>query len=141
MKDLQTLTRFRLAEPGSVDVIAQARAEGRALALQLEFPAPRVLMVTTVISELARNILTYAKTGEIRLGLCSNGARAGLSIVAWDEGPGIADVNDAMLAGYSSSGDPGLGLPGINRMADEFRIESRPGHTLVRAVFWAGNRI
>ncbi|HEY0961601.1 MAG TPA: anti-sigma regulatory factor [Pseudomonadales bacterium] len=137
MTDLQTLTRFRLEEPGSVDVIAQARAEGRALALQLEFPAPRVLMVTTAISELARNILTYAKTGEIRLGFCSNGSRAGLSIVAWDEGPGIADLNEAMLAGYSSSGDPGLGLPGINRMADEFRIESRPGHTLVRATFWA----
>lgn len=137
MKHLQTLIRFRIAEPGSVDRIADARAEGRALALQLGFPAPRVLMVTTVISELARNILAYAKCGEIRLGLCSDGLRAGLSIAAWDEGPGIADLNQAMLAGYSSSGDPGLGLPGINRMADEFAIESRPGHTLVRAVFWA----
>ena len=140
MTDLQTPTRFRIEEPGSVDVIAQARAEGRALALQLEFPASRVLMVTTVISELARNILTHAKTGEIRVGLCSNGTRSGINIAAWDEGPGIADLNDAMLAGYSSSGDPGLGLPGINRMADDFRIESRTGHTLVRAVFWAGQK-
>lgn len=140
MTDLQTPTRFRIEEPGSADVIAQARAEGRALALQLEFPASRVLKVTTVISELARNILTHARTGEIRVGLCSNGTRAGISIAAWDEGPGIADLNEAMLAGYSSSGDPGLGLPGINRMADDFRIESRPGHTLVRAVFWAGQK-
>lgn len=137
MKHLQTLTRFRIAEPGGIDAIADARAEGRALALQLEFPAPRVLMVTTVISELARNILTYAQSGEIRLGLCSNGSRAGLSIVALDEGPGIADLNQAMLTGYSSSGGPGLGLPGINRMADEFAIESRPGLTQVRVVFWA----
>ena len=138
MTDLQAPSRFRIEEPGSVDVIAQARAEGRALALQLEFPASRVLKVTTVISELARNILTHAKTGEIRIALCSNGTRSGISIAAWDEGPGIADLNEAMLAGYSSSGDPGHGLPGINRMADDFRIESRPGHTLVRAVFWAG---
>jgi serine/threonine-protein kinase RsbT len=136
MTDLQTLTRFRLREQNSADVIAQAREEGRVLALQLGFSPPRILMVTTVISELARNVLMYAHTGEIRLGLYSSGKRSGISIVATDEGPGIADLNLAMLAGYSTSNSPGLGLPGVNRIADEFRIESRPGHTLVRAIFW-----
>lgn len=137
MTDLQTLTRFRIEENDSADVIVQAREEGRALALQLEFPPPRVLMVTTVVSELARNIVMYAGTGEIRLGLITNGERAGLSISAWDEGPGIADLERAMLSGYSTSGNPGLGLSGVNRIADEFRIESGKGHTLVRAVFWS----
>jgi serine/threonine-protein kinase RsbT len=139
MTDLQTLTRFRIREHDSAEVIAQAREEGRILALQLGFAPPRVLMVTTVISELARNIVMYAHTGEIRLGLYASGKRSGLSITAWDEGPGIADLNLAMLSGYSTSGNPGLGLPGVNRIADEFRIESRPGHTLVRAVFWAAS--
>ena len=144
MHDLQTLTRFRIRAPDSAeddsanaDVIAQAREEGRALALQLGFTAPRVLMVTTVIAELARNIAMYARSGELRLGLYSNGRRSGLHVTAWDEGPGIADLDSAMLAGYSTSGNPGQGLPGVNRIADEFKIESRPGHTLVRAVFWA----
>jgi serine/threonine-protein kinase RsbT len=137
MTDLQTLTRFRLREHDSADVVALAREEGRALALQLGFAPPRVLMVTTVITELARNIMMYARSGELRLGLYSNGKRSGLSITAWDEGPGIADLERAMLSGYSTSGSPGLGLPGINRIADEFKIESRPGHTLVRAIFWA----
>ena len=137
MTDLQTLTRFRIREHGSADIIAQAREEGRILALQLGFAPPRVLMVTTVVAELARNIAMYAHTGEIRLGLHSSGRRNGLSITAWDEGPGIADLNLAMLAGYSTSGSPGLGLPGVNRMADEFKIESRPGHTLVQAIFWS----
>jgi serine/threonine-protein kinase RsbT len=136
MTELQTLIRFRLREHGSADVIAQAREEGRVLGLQLGFSTPRILMVTTVISELARNIMMYAHSGEIRLGLHVSGKRSGLSIVAWDEGPGIADLNLAMLSGYSTSGSPGLGLPGVNRIADEFRIESRPGHTLVRAIFW-----
>lgn len=137
MTHMQTLARFRITAQDSADAIMQAREEGRALALQLGFPAPRVLMVTTAIRELARNIVTYAGSGEIRLGLYSNGQRSGLSVSAWDEGPGIADLNLAMLAGYSTANNPGLGLPGINRIADEFRIESRPGYTLVRAVFWS----
>jgi serine/threonine-protein kinase RsbT len=139
MTDMQTLTRFRIREPDSAEVIAQAREEGKVLALQLGFAPPRVLMVTTVISELARNIVMYAHSGEIRLGLYSNGKRSGLSITAWDEGPGIADLDLAMLSGYSTSGNPGLGLPGVNRIADEFKIESRPGHTLVRAIFWGAS--
>lgn len=137
MKELQTLTRFRITEHDSAEVIAQAREEGRVLALQLGFPSPRALMVTTVVSELARNIVMYAGNGELRLGLYTSGARSGLSVSACDEGPGIADLELAMLSGYSTSGNPGLGLSGVNRIADEFRIESRPGYTLVRAVFWA----
>ena len=137
MADLQTLTRFRITEHHADEAIARAREEGRVLALQLGFAAPRVLMVTTVIAELGRNVMTYARTGELRLGMHANGKHSGLSITAWDEGPGITDLNLAMLAGYSTSGNPGLGLPGVNRIADEFRIESRPGHTLVQAIFWA----
>jgi serine/threonine-protein kinase RsbT len=136
MTDLQTLARIRIREQDSSEIIAQAREEGRILALQLGFAPSRVLMVTTVISELARNILMYAHTGEIRLGLYSQDKRNGLSIAAWDEGPGIADLDLAMVAGYSTSNSPGLGLPAINRIADEFKIESRPGRTLVRAIFW-----
>lgn len=140
MTDLQTLTRFRIREHDSADVIAQAREEGRVLALQLGFPPPRALMVTTVVTELARNIVMYARVGEIRVGLYTNGKRSGLSITALDEGPGIADLERAMLAGYSTSGNPGMGLPGVNRIADEFKIESRPGQTVVRAIFWAAER-
>ena len=140
MTDLQTLTRFRIREHDSAEVIAQAREEGRVLALQLGFPPPRALLVTTVITELARNIVMYARVGEIRVGLYTNGKRSGLSITALDEGPGIADLERAMLSGYSTSGNPGMGLPGVNRIADEFKIESRPGHTVVRAIFWAAER-
>lgn len=136
MTDLQTLARFRIRERGSTEVIREAREEGRILALQLGFSAPRVLKVTTAIAELARNIVMYAHTGEIRLGLYSQGKRSGLSLIAQDEGPGIADLDLAMQLGYSTSGSPGLGLPGVNRIADEFKIESRPGYTQVRAVFW-----
>jgi serine/threonine-protein kinase RsbT len=136
MTDLQMLTPFRITEHDSAEVIAQAREEGRILALQLGFAPARVMMVTTVISELARNIVMYARSGEIRVGLNSSGKRTGLAIAARDEGPGIPDLDLAMLAGYSTSGSPGFGLPGVNNMADDFSIDSRPGHTLVRAIFW-----
>ena len=56
------------------------------------------------------------------------GNREGISVVARDKGPGIADVDLAMRDGYSSRGSSGLGLPGARRLMDEFEIRSKPGN-------------
>jgi serine/threonine-protein kinase RsbT len=54
-----------------------------------------------------------------------------------DQGPGIANLDQAMQNGYSSSGSLGLGLPGAKRMMDEFEIASEPGKgTTVRMKKW-----
>src|SRR5258706_212260 len=94
-------------------------------------------LVATAISELARNIVNYAKRGEIHLGLISNGTKRGLSVVARDQGPGIADIRLALQAGYSTSGGLGLGLPGVRRIMDEFDIASEPGRgTTITVIKW-----
>ena len=41
-----------------------------------------------------------------------------------DQGPGIKDLNQAMSDHYSTSGTLGLGLPGVERMMDYFRLQS-----------------
>ncbi len=84
-------------------------------------------MVSTVVSELAHNIVKYADYGSIRLRRVRSRTRQGVEVVAEDNGPGIADVERALEDGFSSSGTLGLGLPGIRRMVDDFEIESTLG--------------
>ena len=94
-------------------------------------------MIATAVSELVRNILKYAGTGEIRLRQVKRTGGRGIEIEAVDRGPGIADCEAAMCDHFSSGGTLGLGLPGVRRMMDEFTLESTPGQgTRVTARKW-----
>ena len=118
--------------------VVTARQQGRAVALQAGFSMSEATLIATAISELARNIVSYADQGNITLKPVHgpNGA-TGLTIVASDSGPGIADVTLALRDGYSSSGGLGLGLPGVRRLMDEFDIVSGAGSgTTVTVTKW-----
>lgn len=117
--------------------IVIARQKARALAAELGFSSCDQTLIATAISEIARNIVSYAERGEVSLGVLQNGQRPGLSITVVDEGPGIADLEQAMQDGYSTSGSLGLGLPGAKRMMDDFEISSEPGKgTTIRMRKW-----
>ncbi|MGH9417108.1 MAG: ATP-binding protein [Terriglobales bacterium] len=117
--------------------ILLARQRGRAAGESVGFVATDLTLIATAISELARNIVSYARRGEIELRTVVEDNRRGLVIVARDDGPGIADLERAMLDGYSTSGGLGLGLPGVRRLMDSFEIASRAGQgTTVQAAKW-----
>lgn len=117
--------------------IVVARQVGRAMALTAGFASPEPTLIATAISELARNIVLYARTGEITLKVLEDAGCRGIRIVAADDGPGIADVGRALQLGYSTSGGLGLGLPGVRRVMDEFQIHSSPGKgTRITVVKW-----
>ena len=119
-----------------LDIVA-ARQQGRTLALQLAYSSTDATLIATAISELARNIVLYAKRGEIVLAKTNNGVRPGIVVVARDEGPGIANVSQAVAGGYSTSGGLGLGLSGVRRLMDEFEISSELGKgTTVTVTRW-----
>ena len=87
-------------------------------------------MIATAISELARNIVLYAKRGEVIMRRIDNPYAThtiGMLIIARDNGPGIRNIHDVLRDGYSTSGGLGLGLPGIRRLMDDFTIESELG--------------
>lgn len=117
---------LRLTVASDVDVV-QARQHGRALAAEAGFSVGDQTVIAAAISEIARNILMYAKRGEIAFSVESNGDRAGVVVVASDHGPGIRDIERAMEDGYSTSGGLGLGLPGARRLMDEFDVKSVVG--------------
>ncbi|MHB1296912.1 MAG: anti-sigma regulatory factor [Gemmatimonadaceae bacterium] len=106
--------------------IVRARQQGREVASQLTFTPSDLTVIASAISELARNIFSYAGHGEILVGLVERNGRRGVKIVARDEGPGIRDVDLALQDGYSTSGSLGLGLPGVRRLVDEFEIHTQP---------------
>ncbi len=107
--------------------IVTARQKGRELAAEIGFSGSDLTVIATAISEVARNIVTYADTGEILLSAVNHGIKHGITIIARDNGPGIPDIQQAMQDGFSTAKSLGLGLPGAKRLMDEFEIESEVG--------------
>jgi serine/threonine-protein kinase RsbT len=117
--------------------IVIARQKGRILAGELGFSAGDATLIATAISELARNIVSYARTGEIKLKGIHGSSRIGILVIASDNGPGIIDIRQALRDGFSTSGSLGLGLPGVRRLMDDFEISSQPGKgTMVAVKKW-----
>lgn len=114
---------------GEDDIVA-ARRQAREMARALGFGAVDQSRIATAVSELARNVTRYATDGrgEARIRTLPPSPHGqGIEIVVRDNGPGIADIERAMQAGYTSGGGLGMGLPGTKRLMDEMEIESAPG--------------
>jgi serine/threonine-protein kinase RsbT len=93
--------------------------------------------MVTAASELARNTLRYANGGEVHLECIHEPARHGVRLVFIDQGPGIANVDQAMQDGYTTGGGLGLGLGGAKRLADAFELDTEPGRgTKVTITKW-----
>lgn len=117
--------------------IVTARQAGLELASKLGFSLSDRTMIATAISEVARNITSYAGTGEIRLAVADREGRRSMVVQAQDKGPGIIDIVRAMEDGYSTGRGLGLGLPGAKRLMDGMEITSSPGQgTLVEMWKW-----
>lgn len=112
--------RVRIPIENDADV-AVAGEQGRRLASRLDFSPTDVTVITTAILEVARNVLRYARRGDLMLHLIQKRGRLGLAVVARDKGPGIADVGQALRDGK------GVGLASARRLMDEFRVRSEPG--------------
>jgi serine/threonine-protein kinase RsbT len=119
------------------DDIVTARQAGHELARQLGFSLTDVTMIATAISEIARNITSYAGRGEVRVGVQYRDGRQALVVRAEDDGPGIVDIERALEDGYSTGRGLGLGLPGARRLMDRLVVESSPGKgTIVEMWKW-----
>jgi serine/threonine-protein kinase RsbT len=91
----------------------------------------------TAASELARNVLDYGGGGEAHLYLVEKDSKRGVQVVFIDQGPGIADVDQALSDGFTSGGGMGLGLGGAKRLSDEFYLETAVGHgTKITIIKW-----
>ena len=119
-----------MAVAGEQGIVA-ARQQAREAAKGLGFGPVDQSRIATAVSELARNVARYATggRGEVLIReLPPADAHAGLEVVVRDEGPGIANVEEALRDGFSTGQGLGMGLPGTRRLMDEMAIDSAPGH-------------
>jgi serine/threonine-protein kinase RsbT len=95
--------------------------------------------IVTAASELARNTLDYGKGGTATLEALAENNRRGVRLTFEDQGPGIADIEQALRDGFTTGGGLGLGLGGARRLSNEFAIRSEPGAgTKITITRWRG---
>lgn len=120
----------------SEDVV-RVRQAVRAWAVELGFNLVDQTKVVTAASELARNAIVHGGGGTVELESLTNGPRRGLRLTFADQGPGIADIAQALKDGFTTGSGLGLGLGGAKRLSSEFEIRSQPGAgTTVRITRW-----
>lgn len=114
-----------------------ARRLVSAWATELAFPVVDRTKFVTAASELGRNMLVHGRGGIMRIEELVSNARSGLQLVFADQGPGIADIEQALVDGFSTARSMGVGLGGARRLANEFTIHSQPGQgTTVTVIQW-----
>lgn len=117
--------------------IVRVRQQVREWSIERGFTLVDQTKIVTAASELARNTLDYGGGGTCRIQALRDGARRGLRLVFQDEGPGIADIKQALTDGYTTGNGLGLGLSGARRLMNEFEIESAVGKgTTVTITRW-----
>ncbi|WP_455597001.1 ATP-binding protein [Cloacibacillus porcorum] len=114
------------------------------------------LKMLGIASDVCRRVAIITYEAEINLVIHAGGgtlqamiSEDHVDLVVKDEGPGIADISKAMIAGYSTATEQaremgfgaGMGLPNIKRNSDTFEIESEVGKgtTLRSTVFFNKN--
>jgi serine/threonine-protein kinase RsbT len=107
--------------------VVSVRHTVRRWAVEIGFSLVEQTKIVTAASELARNMVDYGHGGTLLLEMLDDGMRRGLRLTFEDQGPGIADIQQALRDGFTSGGGMGLGLGGAKRLMNEFDIRSAPG--------------
>ncbi|WP_425309945.1 sigma-70 family RNA polymerase sigma factor [Ammonicoccus fulvus] len=116
--------------------IVEARQAVRQMAAQLGFGPTDQTLISTAVSEVARNIVRFADRGRITVEARREQC-LGLRVIARDAGPGIQDLDAAMKDGFSTYAGLGLGLPGARRLMDEFEVRTVAGRgTTITMTKW-----
>jgi serine/threonine-protein kinase RsbT len=139
LKDLNTLARsdFKSVQPFSARIesevdISTARASARRICTEMGATSLVTQKVTTIVSELARNIVSYTKGGSVDV-TPSMARDRKITVRAVDSGPGIPHLSVVMSGSYQSRTGLGKGLFGTRRLADHFDITTGPTGTIIVA--------
>jgi serine/threonine-protein kinase RsbT len=109
--------------------IVVARTKARILCDALGARSVTAHKVATVVSELARNIVSYTDGGSI--GFEPDPSGRAITLLAVDTGPGIPNVEEILSGRYRSRTGLGLGLAGSKRLAERFDIQTGASGTTI----------
>ncbi|HEU0029808.1 MAG TPA: SpoIIE family protein phosphatase [Kofleriaceae bacterium] len=106
--------------------IGVARRRIGALAASAGLDEARAGDAALIATELATNVLRHARHGGVILGCVGDGEVRGVSVIAWDRGPGM-NVDACVRDGMSTAGTPGKGLGAVTRIATRWDAYTLPG--------------
>lgn len=114
--------------------VVTCRQCAKQIAQWLGLPALDQIRLATAVSEIARNIYQYARSGAFHfyLGRDARGSVVSIIFDAVDQGPGIAELNRILDGSYVSPTGMGVGLRGAQRLLEHWDIQTSPGGTRIR---------
>jgi len=140
---LPFLSSATLHKIGSIPVqfepdVVRARNLGSLLAQELAFDKTSCIRIGTTVSELSRNIVEHASSGEIIFSIAMReGKTHGIVVVFADRGPGIKNMPEIEAGTYVSKKGMGVGLSGSQRLMDDFHLDTVPGKgTTITVAKW-----
>jgi anti-sigma regulatory factor (Ser/Thr protein kinase) len=118
-------------EKDDFDRAGEASSNIKKILRQLGIDAAIIRKVAISTYEAEINVVIHSLGGVISLEIDTSS----IKITAKDRGPGIANIELAMQAGYSTASDKvremgfgaGMGLPNMEKCADKFEVESVVG--------------
>jgi serine/threonine-protein kinase RsbT len=113
--------------------LVEALMETRRLCQSWRVRAVIQQKIATVVSELARNIVSYTPGGTVELIPVEDGPHPKLLIRATDGGGGIPNLEQIMAGRYRSKTGLGKGLLGSKRLSDRFEVRSSSNGTVIEA--------
>ena len=134
--------QYHYTVPGD-DFIHAGEASGhlKGVLRQLGFPGEAIRRVAISMYEGEINMVIHAEGGTITVEISSDQ----ITMTLADKGPGIADIDKAMRAGYSTAPDnvrslgfgAGMGLPNMKKYTDDMQITTKlgVGTTVVMKVY------
>ena len=131
------VVRTERAPVASESDIVNTRQLVRKCSIEAGFSLVDQTKIVTAASELARNTVQYGGGGSLVVELLDDAGRRGIRLTFADQGPGIADIDQAMRDGFTTGSGLGLGLSGSRRLMNEFSITSEVGRgTTVVVIRW-----
>ena len=104
--------------------VGESRRAARQLAESFGFDETQVGRICIIATEIAANIFKHAATGTVLLQVLDDGFQPEFEVLGIDKGPGMADVDQCMRDGYSTSGTAGTGLGALSRLSSTFDMFS-----------------
>jgi len=115
--------RISLSDPSQ---IGEARRVATRAAQRAGLDQTACGKVAIVAAEMATNALRHARGGEMLVQTTDGGLPKAVEVIAFDRGPGMADLSRCMDDGYSSAGSLGQGLGAIRRLSTIMDVYSAP---------------
>jgi anti-sigma regulatory factor (Ser/Thr protein kinase) len=111
--------------------VGEVRRTALLMAQRLSFDETRSGEFALLATEVSRNVLVHGSGGEVVLSGIKEQDASTARILAMDKGPGIPNMAQAMIDGYSTAGSMGGGMGAMKRIADKLDIFSSREGTIV----------